>query len=366
MTPPVSPSDVTGQTWLRVFRVALRGLRDLYDPASGLMARYGEHVAVGWQLHTPSPRNTAMVLGALHRLEGLGIAHGLDARALERALDGLAGEMSVADTSLDLWSDALGEGRRAPRLWARLGGRLGAADLESLELAWALTALTHFIPLATDSDAVGKAASALANRLLERQHPGSGLFRASTRRQGWLRKQKPDAALASQIYPVYALVKFGEAFDRKDALDAARACGHAIVASQGPLGQWWWKYDVASRRVLDGGYPIYPVNQDAAVPLALLSLARHGEPGFWLDAVARGLAWECGANEVQQPLIDDERGCIARSVERDGAGWRVSWHWFSYHPARAIMALAEVGDLAGLPGADLQAMVLAEAKQHGA
>ena len=365
MTPDVSPADVARQAWVRVFRASLRGLRALYHPASGLMARHGVRTASGWELHAPSPRNTAMALGALYRLEGLGIAHGLDTRALEQRLDGLSGEMSVPDTCLDLWSDAMGGGRRAEGIWARLRPRLVAGALEALELAWALAALSHHLPVASRRDEVSVAAASLAARLLAHQHPGTGLFRASLRRHGLLRRQKSDATLASQVYPVYALARFGEAFDRRDALDAARRCAETLIALQGPLGQWWWKYDVESGKVT-GGYPVYPVNQDAAVPSRSCRWRVTGGPtgisrrwpGGWPGSAAR--------TKRGVPLIDDDAGCIARSLEPNGDGWRVSWDWFSYHPARAVVALTEVGEAAGLRGAELKAAVRAEDGGHGA
>ena len=228
-----------------------------------------------------------------------------------------------------------------------MGNRLIAADLESLELSWALAALSHYFPLAARHDEVAGVGRVLAQRLMANQQRTSGLFRASRRRRGWLRRLKSDATLASQVYPIYGLVRFGEVFGQADAIQAAQRCGEALAALQGPLGQWWWRYDVTSGQVIDG-YPVYPVNQDASVPMALGSLARHVSADRYSQAVAHGLTWECGQNEPGLPLIDDEGGRIARGVERDGEGWKVSWDWNSYHPARAISAVLEVGDVFGV------------------
>ena len=248
-----------------------------------------------------------------------------------------------------------GAAGRRRRIWTRLCDRLPIADLESLELAWAVAALSHYFPQAQGSRRGGKRGSdagrAPAWPPASRLRPVPRLCSA------------PGFAAAAEARRDPGLPDLPGARPRESS--ARRSTGvtrsmlrgdvaTTLVCLQGPLGQWWWKYRC---RVGQGHRRVPRLPRESGrvgscrAAVAVASRAAGPLP----RAVARGFAWECGANEPGLPLIDDDAGCIARSVEPDGDRWRVSWDWFSYHPARAVVALTEVGELMGLGGAELRA-----------
>ena len=85
-------------------------------------------------------------------------------------------------------------------------------------------------------------------------------------------------------------------------------------AAQGPLGQWAWHYDVRTGAVVDR-YPVYSVHQHGMGPMALRAVGEATGRRFD-DALERSVAWVFGANELDESMIDPERGVIWRSIRR--------------------------------------------------
>jgi hypothetical protein len=121
-------------------------------------------------------------------------------------------------------------------------------------------------------------------------------------------------SFADQVYPIYALARFAQAYRSPEALETARECAQTICRLQGPLGQWWWHYDSANGRVV-GRYPVYSVHQDGMAPMALFALGENLGTDYspW---ILRGLNWISGENEVKQNLRETSAGVIWRSVFR--------------------------------------------------
>jgi hypothetical protein len=98
------------------------------------------------------------------------------------------------------------------------------------------------------------------------------------------------------------------------AREVARATGERLLSHQHPLGQWGWHYNARTGALVDL-YPVYSVHQDGMAPLALLPLER-ALGVCATPAVARGVDWLFGRNELGEQLVDDERGVIWRSIRR--------------------------------------------------
>jgi hypothetical protein len=117
---------------------------------------------------------------------------------------------------------------------------------------------------------------------------------------------------ADQVYPIYALAKFSQAFGSDKALRVSSECAAAICRLQGPLGQWWWHYDAATCRVI-GWYPVYSVHQDGMAPMALIEVGKVSGEDF-SNHIYKGLKWITGENELDFNMIDSTNNVIWRSL----------------------------------------------------
>jgi hypothetical protein len=135
----------------------------------------------------------------------------------------------------------------------------------------------------------------------------------------------------AQVYTIVACLQRDAVVADPEARDAARVLGERLLHHQHPRGQWGWHYNAESGGLVDL-YPVYSVHQDGMAPMALLPLERAlGVPTT--AAVARGVAWLFGENELGEPLVDEERGVIWRSVRRAGDRRRL------VHPLKAASLL---------------------------
>jgi hypothetical protein len=213
-----------------------------------------------------------------------------------------------------------------------------------MALSWALAGICSYARTTGHHAETRSMARRLAEQLLENQHAESGLFFASARREGWLRRRKPEATLSSQTYPMIGLVSCATTFDDPPLIDAARRCAATLCRLQGPDGQWWWRYDVR-RGSVTAGYPVYSVNQDSAMPAALGLVDRAANDRRFAAAIERGYGWLDGRNETGSTLIDEAGGTVARSVDVSGTRVSTSWELFAYQPARFLWAILSNPDL---------------------
>jgi hypothetical protein len=119
-------------------------------------------------------------------------------------------------------------------------------------------------------------------------------------------------SFADQVYPIYGLSVFGNAYGLAAAHDQALACAEAICRVQGPLGQWWWHYNASNGAVFEQ-YPVYTVHQDAMAPMALFAIAESRGVDF-TGPIYRGLEWITGKNELTCDLRHASQAIIWRSV----------------------------------------------------
>ena len=76
-----------------------------------------------------------------------------------------------------------------------------------------------------------------------------------------------------------------------------------------------WLYD-AERGTVVERYEVYSVHQDAMAPMAFIELWEASGDTRYLDAVARGLRWIHGRNELGADMVDRENGLVLRSIRR--------------------------------------------------
>jgi hypothetical protein len=103
----------------------------------------------------------------------------------------------------------------------------------------------------------------------------------------------------------------------KSYLNGANQCAQQLTQMQGPLGEWWWIYNVPKGRVTEP-FPIYSVHQHGMAPMALRRLKQAG--GLNFEAACRkGISWLV-QNQLQRDMVDEDATLIWRSIRRAHLG----------------------------------------------
>jgi hypothetical protein len=277
-----------------------------------------------------------MVELGLLRARAAGYPVPIDVDALPTvAFSGLgSGELEPGDIGLMLWVDARrGAGRGeelAERLESALAAKGGLPARLGMELGWIVTGLAHHVAAVGDGRGTRLLAEAL-DQLLERNRTSSHLMRHFGA-SGW-RRRFPN--FATQIYSVLALAVVARHQLDDRALPAACALAERLIGFQLPDGGWPWLYD-AERGTVVERYEVYSVHQDAMAPMALIELYEVTGEQRYLDAVAHGLQWVDGRNELGSDMVDREEQITLRSIRRRRG------------PDRVALAVRTTASLAGL------------------
>jgi hypothetical protein len=292
-----------------------------------------------------SPRYTLMAeLGSLRaRAAGYQLPFDVDELPAVDRRELEAGTLTPGDIGLMLWIDArrgAGHGAElADRLDAALDAAGGLAGRLGMELGWIVSGLAHHAA-AGGSETGARLLSASLDQLLERNRATSGLFRhfgASGRRRRF-----PN--FATQIYSVLALSTVARLGLDDRALDAARTTADLLIGHQLDDGGFPWLYD-AERGTVVERYEIYSVHQDAMAPMALIELWEASGDERYLQAVAHGLTWIHGRNELSADMIDRANGLVLRSIRRRRSADRL---WLGAKTAASLAGLPTPGSTARL------------------
>lgn len=299
--------------------LSIRSLESMYDAESQLFCYRLKLTDQGLLKEGLSIRYTIITLLGLSRLDQMGIKSPFDVQALFRGLyDHLKTIKNIGDVGLMIWLCALVSPRSLKNIFSdldvlnALGRYRDAIQGYSMELAWFLSGLTHaFLARGETSSALSKLAED-TYRLLFLNYAGNGIFGHQHRSSvaGALRGR--IGSFADQVYPIYALSKYGQVNGDEKAISIALDCAKKICDHQGPLGQWWWHYDSLTGGVI-GRYPVYSVHQDGMAPMALFAVTEATGFGF-NESIYKGLKWITGNNEVGQDLIDRGYNVIWRCL----------------------------------------------------
>jgi hypothetical protein len=306
-----------------LYALAANGLVAMLDPEKQLFCYRLNRTPRGLVREGLSHRYTIMSLLGLHRLEARGQRSlPVDTRSIfDALLVDLAWVSNIGDLGLLVWLCAATRPELLEEVYSTLDvkGALarfrGAQNGVTMELAWFLSGLAHAALAGKHELPDLPALSAKTLSLLtanQGKHGTFGHLAKSGSILGVLRGHV--GSFADQVYPIYALAKFSEAFQNRTALESAQGCAEAICRAQGPLGQWWWHYDALTGKVLQR-YPVYSVHQHGMAPMALLALSAVSGSDFsqWLY---KGLAWIDGNNELDRDLRDPSSNLVWRSVYR--------------------------------------------------
>lgn len=305
--------------------VCLEELRATFDPARRLFTtRLDLVTGVSEGI---SPRYSAIALIGARAAERRGWRTELPLDDAEATLASLApGLSNLGDLALALWASLEGS-RAASRDLARLlCERLERDDTPArhatMELSWSIVALDLFgAAFPDDRERTATVAESVAREVLEAFHPDGHLFSyLSPRSPGPFPKvwfYRRFGTFANQVYPIYALARHHALAGTARALEAARLCAQRVCSLQGPLGQWWWTYDVRRGAVAER-FPVFSVHQAGMGPMALQQLERAGGPSF-REPIARGLDWLDRKNELRIAFVGAKPGRIKRAIRRRGA-----------------------------------------------
>ena len=296
-------------------RLALGRLPQMLDAEQGLFC-FTQREAAGLRREGLSPRYTAIALLGLARARRAGWKVGLNLEAVADRLLRRAGEVeNVGDLGLLLWVQA--EAFRAPdeRLFRRLRDygpycrQPGSDEYGTTELAWLLLGLLQTARL-TGAGKWAEEAHRVHHLLLNNFHEHTHLFSFSTLNP-WRRRL---GFFDGQVYGGTALLRYGEHFGDRAAIARGLGLARAVCRLQGESGEWPWHYNAATGRVVEQ-YPVYSVHQDGMGGMLLREAMRHAGEEF-SEPLRRAFRYSLGENPLRQPLIDERRGVIWRSIRR--------------------------------------------------
>jgi len=293
----------------------------MFDTRSQMFCHKLKKTAGGLVQEGVSPRYTAMTLLGLHRLQQSGAASPTNVREVfERLLANTDWVDNIGDLGVMLWLGA----QVAPDLLGDLGRRLKIqtalarfADVRegtTMHLAWFLTGLSYYSLVSNDVDSVRDVARETYNLLIanQGQHGYFGHLAMNRSLKGSLRSH--IGSFADQVYPIYGMTQFFQAFGDESALRRACECAHAICQAQGVLGQWWWHYDSRNGSIFEE-YPVFSVHQHGMAPMTLLALSRISGENFdpW---IYKGLDWINQRNELSVNMEDASASVIWRCIQQ--------------------------------------------------
>lgn len=290
-------------------RLALGGLVSMFDPKTKMFCKRFVKSNGSFAREGLSHRYTLISLLGLQRVQRLTGIGDIDLKSvLSNLLQDISWIDNLGDLGLLTWAcaeagpDLSDQLRSACDCERALRVFREARQGRTMELAWFLSGLAH-LSLASGTSAGLRDVAMETYGLLKGNQGENGLFShlAEKRSLAGLMRGR-IGSFADQVYSVYALAKFSQAFQAPKAAERALDCALTLCESQGPLGQWWWHYDATTGKVLEK-YPVYSVHQAGMAPMALLAIGQAVDSDFrpW---IYKGVRWIYGNNELEEDLRD--------------------------------------------------------------
>jgi hypothetical protein len=300
--------------------LAARGLVAMFDSDRQLFCDRLIRTKQGMVREGISHRYTIMTLLGLRELELAGGKSPFDTSSIYNSfVRDTSWIHSIGDYGLFIWLVASFDPNQLQEQFSRavletaLNRYSDARDGLTMELAWFLAGLAH---AGKESPGLIPNLRAVAgetySRLNENQGE-SGLFgHLSTSKSfvGFIRGR--IGSFADQIYPIYAMAKYGATFNIEEPLQRALKCARTLCGTQGAMGQWWWLYEARAGNVLSR-YPVYSVHQQGMAPMGFLALEEATGQSF-KGSIDKGLLWIYGENELHTDMRDLSQNVIWRCI----------------------------------------------------
>ncbi len=278
--------------------LALTGLERMYDHSHRLFARTLEYRSGQIILQGTSIRYTAISLLGLIKASQVGWRGSFDVHdVLTGLMDRIDECRNVGDLGLILWNYALIPEEYPAFLWRLIRHhyallKTGESLIRAMELEWLLTGLSYAYQTWHHSSIEEMAHQVYQSLLGYYFHPMTGLFSCASGEGGARVKslsRQRLGFLAEQAYGIYAFSVYAQNFNDPLAAEYALSSGRRLCALQGNEGEWWWRYNVQTGRVANR-YPLFPVHQDAVVPMALTKLEQVSGESFQ-ESIEQGHSW---------------------------------------------------------------------------
>jgi hypothetical protein len=303
--------------------LAVKGLERMFDVEKQMFCFTLKLTERGFAQEGLSTRYTIMSLLGLHRLETAGFASPIPVQAvLDRHLRTFLHIANTGDLGLTLWLCALVSPERLEEVYAEVAAALPrllrTRVRKTMELAWLLSGLSH-AGAVPGQKLVGVSQLAAETYELLQANQGRGGAFGHQAQEGSLAGlfRGHIGSFADQVYPIYALAKFAEVFQHRNALTSAKKCADTICRAQGSLGQWWWHYNSQTGGVFEY-YPVYAVHQHGMAPMALFALTEASQLDF-TEPIYKGLQWIAGENELGLDLRASSPGVVWRNLYHKGS-----------------------------------------------
>lgn len=317
----IQESQDLNRTITRLNTLATNGLVSMFDHEKQLFCFTLRKTEQGMVRQGISRRYTMMTLMGLKRLEEAGVTSPI---AIEPVLDGLLAKLdwvdNIGDLGVLLWLCALvapgrlTEVERHLDVAHALAHSRHARQGRTMELAWFLTGLSHGKLAHPEKAQDMKNVATETYQILIKNQGEQGIF-GHLANNGTLAGMFRGriGSFADQVYPIYAMTRYYQAYGDKSAIERALDCTLTICESQGSLGQWWWHYDSSTGRVA-GRLPVFSVHQHGMGPMALLALGEATQSDFtpW---IYQGLQW-IRRNELALDMEDAAVNVVWRSIYR--------------------------------------------------
>ena len=305
----------------RLTALATEGLPQMLDPDRQLFCFKLRKADRGMIREGISHRYTMMTLMGLKRLEESGVSSPIPiAPVFDKLFSNFNWLNNLGDLGVILWTCAVVKPERIADIERDLDvanaleNYVQTREGRTMELAWFLTGLSCASMAWPKTPTYFKDLATRTYQILIKNQGERGMFgHVATvgSMAGMLRGRV--GSFADQVYPIYGMTRYGQAYGDKGAIERALECALTICEVQGSLGQWWWHYDSAAGRVA-GRLPVFSVHQHAMGPMALLAIGEATASDFapW---IYKGLQW-IRRNELGMDMEDSDSDIVWRSIYR--------------------------------------------------
>lgn len=302
-----------------IVQLSLDALNEMYIPDKKVFYEKKKLVDGKIVFTGESIRYTLINLLGLHKASQYGLKIDFELNEiLDYHIENIQKIKSIGDIGLLLWNCSIIAPDKIIKILPKINFASVLSDYPDAqkgftnELAWLLIGLISASTFNSSFTSVINKLPHEVYKILRNNYGGHGIFSHSTIRGLKTFSRSRVGSFADQVYPIYALTMYSQAFHNEEALLVAKECGETIVEHQGEQGEWWWHYDSLTGKILSK-YPAYTVHQDSMAELALNILGKAINRNF-SEEILKGARWMDGNNVMNKVMYDFDNRMIYRRI----------------------------------------------------